>query len=38
MVCKAKEKEVKQKDKRGPDSYFYEILVQNGPNHYECAA
>jgi hypothetical protein len=20
-----------------PDSYFYEMLVQNGPNHYECA-
>lgn len=19
------------------DSYFYEMLVQNGPNHYECA-
>jgi hypothetical protein len=19
------------------DSYFYGILVQNGPNHYECA-
>jgi hypothetical protein len=22
---------------RKTDSYFYEMLVQNGPNHYECA-
>jgi hypothetical protein len=26
-----------QKSREGYDSYFYEMLVQNGPNHYECA-